>query len=222
MPKHNTGQKSAVLLIISVAILIVIGLLILQYVLFEATSVLVIVLGVVAAAALFSIAALIIYILAYAIRKAKINFFLYNRKSKSSVTVDELAFDVINEKLTLYFGLFLANSDSSIRSWASKKVGLEMEPEYRVLYYPWLIHTFIENDQIELWQALTSAPKEMIDAFENSLFACGAVELSQRLQFLRATFAGDISPMRDYLLAKKNDLQNAMTNYVKTNIHQYE
>lgn len=167
---------------------------------------------------LFAIAGVIFYILSLGMSKKKINFFLYDRKTKKEIPLEGLTFEIIIKKLDLYLGVILSHQSTAIDAWISRLVPVDVPPVFRPLIPLGVLYHLIEANQDHIWQSLGTCSKEDADQVENMMHFCGANEIARQIQYLRATYDGDPAQIRDYFLGQKQAVQELIVDYVRKNI----
>lgn len=175
--------------------------------------------GIIACILLFAIAAVILWILFAGLKKG--NYFLFDFKQKKSIAIDELTFEMIEEKLDLYYGAVVLYSPSLFDRLFKYNPFDIMPKPFKLLFPVYMIYSMIKANQDETWHSFGNAPKERIDKLENAIFRAGATEISERLQYLRANYSGDSYEIKTFFLSEKKYLQNFIIQYVKERINEF-
>lgn len=167
-----------------------------------------------------AISGLFIVLFAYSFGK-KHNVFLYDKKSKKEINVEDLTFEKVCEFLDLYIGLVFHGKDNiSISDFIEGEIFDKVSGYYRPLIVMRLLLIWIETDSKDKWKQFTQTDKIYIDAIEDILSNCGENIISSRLQYLRAS--EDDSEIESFFLGKVEYLKAYILNYVKANIHNFE
>ncbi|MBE6584326.1 MAG: hypothetical protein E7649_04985 [Ruminococcaceae bacterium] len=152
------------------------------------------------------------------------NFFLYDSKLKSNISVDELNFDIVNKKMTFV----MANLTSSASKVWTENV-FEMENEifedgddsfvplvaYKILY------DLFERSNEAIWQLYLAADDDIIDAIAAALDHNDDAELANAIKFLHENADGNYERTEKFLGDNKKYIQTKMVKYVKNNIDRF-
>ncbi len=189
------------------------------FILYRVDSIIDKALGIIACILLFVIAAILLWILFTGLKKQ--NFFLFDFEQKKMIAIDELTFEIIEEKLDLYYGTVVSYSPSSFdRLFRYNPFDVMPEP-FQLLFPVYIIYSMIRADQDETWHLFGNTSKELIDKLENAVSLVGATEISEKLQYLRANYSGDCDEIKIFFLSEKQYLQNFIIQYVKGRINQF-
>ena len=160
--------------------------------------------------------------LLYLARDTDPNFFLYDTKSGTNISADELTFDRVNSRMS-YFMTTLTTSQEKL--WAEN--ALNASPErfgineiYRPLAAYKMLYDLTEIDRPEGWALFLCATPSAIDALLDALEENGEEAMSKALYHAYNSASGrdDIEWLRDFLLGNAKYIRRRMLGYVQKNI----
>lgn len=164
------------------------------------------------------IAAMVIY-LATQMKDVEINFFLYNKTLNKNISVDNLTFKMVNDKMTLYISR-IGETEESI--WTSnvledpQKLG---DPaQFRTLLAYKMLYDLAELDDDKHWLDFYTCGGNTVSSIADAIAKNGDAEMARTLTELKNSFNGDISDIREFLVNNKPYMQKRMLRFVKSNI----
>ena len=154
----------------------------------------------------------------------KANFFLYDQKLKSNISVDEVDFELINKKMTFVMSKLTA---SASKVWTENVFETESDVfadgddrfvplvAYKILY------DLSQRANEGVWNLYLMADVSIIDAIAAALELNGDEELANALRFLHENAAGSYERSERFFADNIKYIQAKMVKYVKTNIHRF-
>lgn len=147
------------------------------------------------------------------------NFFLYQRSTGKNISVDELRFSMVNEKMSAYISVNFENSE---KLWMGDawSVGdrFGANGEYRGLVAYKMLFDLADHDDVEQWDYFAEAPAETVVGLCEALACCGDRNLAQKLTYIRSNCGVEIAPLRSLVLGNKKYLASKMVGFVRRNI----
>ena len=221
--KSFLKQNLQVVLFVLCGLLAILG--ILTFVLFAGQSdgvlnVLLIVLGVVVI--LEAIALALLALVTGSAEKA--NFFLYDPKLKANRSVEELSFEMINNKMT-YVMSKLTSTASKV--WTQNvfegesEIFEENDDRFIPLIAYKIIYDLSERASEGVWNLYLMADKSIIDAIAAALELNRDAELANAFRYLHENAAGSFERTEKFLSDNKKYIQTKMVKYVKANIDRF-
>ena len=223
------GLKSFLKRNLQVVLLSLCGLLtilgILTFVLFAGQSegalkALLIVLGIV-----LILAAICLALLALVTGSAeKANFFLYDSKLKANRPLDELSFEVINNKMTFVMSKLTSTAS---KVWTQNvfeeesDVFADNDDRFVPLIAYKIIYDLSERANEGVWNLYLMADKSIIDAIASALELNRDGELANAFRYLHENAAGSFERTEKFLADNKKYIQTKMVKYVKANIERF-
>lgn len=216
-------QNLQVVLFVLCGLLAILG--ILTFVLFAGQSegvlsVLLIILGVV-----LILAAVALAMLALVTGSAeRANFFLYDSKLKANRSVDELGFEVINNKMT-YVMSKLTSTASKV--WTQNvfeedsEVFADGDDRFVPLVAYKIIYDLSERANEGVWNLYLMADRSIIDSIAAALELNSDAELANAFRYLHENAAGSFERTEKFLADNKKYIQTKMVKYVKSNIDRF-
>ena len=174
----------------------------------------------ISSALFFIMTGLALYYL-YLSRENDPNFFLYDRTLRKNIAVEQLDFDLVNERMDFYLSLI---SDSGEQLWQgtvlSKSDGaFGREGVYRPLVaYKMLYDLTQANDDMQ-WGLLECADVTTIRLLTRALKQGGDVDMAQAIVDLyKGENALEGENLRDFLVGNQKYLRSRMLRYVKQHL----
>ncbi len=152
------------------------------------------------------------------------NFFLYDSKLKSNISVEELNFDIINKKMTF---VMTNLTSSASKVWTENVFEIESEifedgddsfvplVAYKILY------DLLERSNQAIWQLYLAADQEIIETIAAALTLNDDEELANAVKFLHENADGNYERTEKFLSDNKKYIQTKMVKYVKNNISRF-
>lgn len=162
--------------------------------------------------------ALLGYLL-FLFRDKEPNYFLYDRKLGKNMQLQELRFQTVNEKMSVYVS---TNFGSSEKLWMSdiwargERFGANGEYGGLVAYK--MLYDLADHDKADQWDYFAEAPLETVIRLCDTLSRSGDRNLAQKLMYIRENCGVEIAPLRSLLLGNKKYLANRMLGLVRRNI----
>ncbi len=160
--------------------------------------------------------------LLYLARDTDPNFFLYDTKSGTNISADELTFDRVNSRMS-YFMTTLTTSQEKL--WAEN--ALNASPErfgineiYRPLAAYKMLYDLGEIDTPEGWQLFLCAAPATVDTLANALLENGEDAMVNALRHAYNSASGrdDYEWIRDFILGNRKYISGRMMSYVRKNM----
>ena len=153
-----------------------------------------------------------------------VNFFLYDFKTKASISVDELDFNIINKKMTF---VMTKLATSAAAAWRENVFAEDKEifADGNVTYVPLIAYKMLydlcERANEEVWQSYIDADATVVEAVAAAVELNGDHDLGKAFRFLHDNADGDYERTEKFLADNKKYIQNKMVKYVKANIDRF-
>lgn len=164
------------------------------------------------------IAAMIIYV-ATQMKDVEPNFFLYDKTLRKNISIDNLTFKTVNDKMTLYISQ-IGETEESL--WVDnvledhEKLG---EPaEFRTVLAYKMLYDLADFDDDKHWLDFYTRGGNTVSSIADAIKKNGDIEMADTLVELKNSFNGDISDIKEFLVNNKPYLQKRMLKFVKANI----
>jgi hypothetical protein len=153
----------------------------------------------------------------------KHNVFLYDKKTKREIEVEDLTFERVCEFLDLYMGLvFYRTKHISLSDFRRDDFLASVPKKFHPLILMNLLLIWMEIGTHEQWKQLAQTDKKSVDAIENILLNCGEHVISSKVQYLRASYTGDDTEIKTFFLNNIEYLKGFILDYVKNHIHAFD
>ena len=155
----------------------------------------------------------------------KANFFLYDAKTKSNISVDELDFNLINRKMTF---VMIQLASSAAAAWKEnvfseeKDIFADGDDAFVPLVAYKMLYDLCERANDEVWQSYVDADASAVEAVAAAVELNGDYDLGKAFRFLHDNADGDYERTEKFLTDNKKYIQNKMVKYVKTNIDRFD
>lgn len=151
------------------------------------------------------------------------NVFLYDKKIKKNILLENLTFERVCEFLDIYLGLvFHGRKSLVIGDVFNSDLLKDVPKEYYPLIQIRVLLIWIEIDSDSKWKQFAFAEKVYIDTMEEVLFNYGEKLISSKIQYLWASYTGDNTEIKDFFCNNIDYLKEFILNYVKANIHSFD
>ena len=168
---------------------------------------------------LLIMAALLVYLL-YVSRDRDPHFFLYITSTQKNMSLDQLTFTQVNERMTMFLEL-LSEQPGMIWSdgYLENNHRYLAKEAYRPLVAYKMLYDLTVEDSDEWWAQLECASEDTVELVAYALQNAGESELPETLMELhrKATNREGCERLRDFLYTNQKYLRGRMLRYVKQN-----
>ena len=151
------------------------------------------------------------------------NFFLYDGKTKSNMSLEELDFEAVNRKMTFVMTKLSSNAS---QVWTENVFERDNEifegddcfvplVAYKILY------DLSDRANESIWNLYLLASPAIIDAIVTALEMNEDGELGKVFKFLHENADGSYERTKKFLADNTKYIQNKMVKYVKANINRF-
>lgn len=154
----------------------------------------------------------------------KANFFLYDSKLKANRAVDELNFEVINNKMTFVMSQL---TPTASKVWTQNVFETESDvfadgdDRFVPLIAYKIIYDLSERANEGVWNLYLMADKSIIDAIAAALELNRDGELANAFRYLHENAGGSFERTEKFLADNRKYIQTKMVKYVKSNIERF-
>lgn len=154
----------------------------------------------------------------------KANFFLYDQKLRSNMSVDDLDFDLINKKMTFVMSKLTA---SASKVWtenvfeSESDVFSDGDDRFVPLVAYKIIYDLSQRGNEGVWNLYLMADASIIDAIGAALELNDDEELANAFRFLHENASGSFERTERFLADNRKYIQAKMVKYVKANINRF-
>ena len=149
------------------------------------------------------------FIFAATLHTERKNFFLYDPKTGTEITAEELTWERIEERLSGCFAFY----------FASRRRLATMPEVLHPLFLPFYLLQFKEAEDPDVDRLLKN--KEMIDSAVLPLEKLGLGDDGRQLLYHFGSYTGDTTPFRAFLSSAEPRIREKITDYIKTNIDEF-
>ena len=150
------------------------------------------------------------------------NYFLYDRNSGKNISLDQLRFSMICEKMNMYISV---NFDNAEKLWLGDAwlIGdrFGANGEYRALVALKMLYDLADHDSEVEWAYFNDSSESVVANMCTALSRGGERNLAQKLMYIRQNCGSETAPLRSLLLGNKKYLANKMVGIVRNNIEWY-
>lgn len=171
----------------------------------------------VAAVLFFALVGLSLYYV-YLARENDPNFFLYDKELRKNISLDQLTFDMVNERMDFYLSLI---SDSDEELWqgavlAKSDGAFGREEVYRPLVAYKMLYDLTEHNDDICWNRLEFAEVTTIRLLTRALKQAGDNDMAQAIvELYKGENIEEGENLRDFLSGNRKYLRARMVRYVK-------
>ena len=170
-------------------------------------------------ASLFAVLAVVIIIYFVISRDTEPNFFLFDRAKKRNISVDNLNFTILNERMTFFLTLVCERTEDL---WLPGVLEDNRNFGYRGVYKPLVAYKMLydlgDKDNSALWEIVKHADPETIASVCNALERGGEQEMVKAFRYIYENFRDDDKKMRDFICGNLRYIRGKMLAYVKRHI----
>ena len=152
-------------------------------------------------------------------RDTEPNFFLFERSKKRNISVDNLTFTIVNERMTFFLGLVCETPD---QLWQEGILDDSRKFGYRGVYKPLVAYKMLydlgEKDIDAYWALLKNATPATINMLCEALERGGEQEMVKAFRYIYENCKNDDKKMQDFIRGNQRYLRGKMLTYVKRHI----
>lgn len=151
------------------------------------------------------------------------NFFLYDSKSKTNVSIEELDFDRINKKMTQVMAVLTTKAAQvwTENVFENDNEVFEDDDSFVPLVAYKILYDLHDRANESVWNLYLMADESIIDSIANALELNEDHELGKAFKFLHSNAGGSYERTERFLSDNKKYIQNKMVKYVKANINRF-
>ncbi len=168
---------------------------------------------------LMLILSLLIAYYLYVIRDVEPNFFLFDRKKKKNIPIENLNFTIVNERMSFFLTMVC---ESVGELWTENTLECDRKLGYRRVYRPLLAYKMLydlaEMDIAEYWSFLFYAKPEVIESVANALEQGGEQEMVKAFRYIMEHYRETPEKIKDFVCGNKKYIRGRMMSYIKRNI----
>ncbi len=152
-------------------------------------------------------------------RDAEPNFFLFDRARKRNIPVEELTFQIVNERMNIYLN---SVSDSAEALWQEDILENDRKLGVRKVYRPLLAYKMLydlgDKNVDDYWNYLFRASPETLDSICNALTQGGEAEMVKAFRFIMTNYRDNPAKVKDFIIGNLRYIRGRMLGYIKKHI----
>ena len=154
----------------------------------------------------------------YLSRSSDPNFFLYDKDQRKNIPVEQLTFDIVNERMSFYLSLI---SDSDDELWqgavlAKSDGSFGREEVYRPLVAYKMLYDLTASEDEFVWDRITFAETSTIRLLTRAIKQAGDADMAQAIaELYKGEDLEEGENLRDFLVGNQKYLRARMLRYVK-------
>ncbi len=164
----------------------------------------------------------LVFYYSYASRDAEPNFFLFDRKKKRNIPVEELKFSIVNERMNFFLTMVC---DSAEQLWKDLVLEKDLKLGYRRIYRPLLAYKMLydlaDKNQDSYWALLIGADSNTLESLYSALEQGGEGEIIRVFRYVMENYRNNPDQIKDFVTGNLKYLQGRMMSYIKRNIEQF-
>ena len=159
----------------------------------------------------------------YLSRESEPNFFLYDQTQRKNISVEQLTFSTVNDRMDFYLSLI---SDSDEELWqggvlAKSDGSFGREDVYRPLVAYKMLYDLTDRDDDVQWGLLEFAEVTTIRLLTRALKQGGDADMAQAIVELYKGEGEEGENLRDFLKGNQKYLRGRMLRYVKQHLEYF-
>ena len=155
-------------------------------------------------------------------RDVEPNFFLFDRAKKKNISVDDLTFKIVNERMSFFLTL---HCDSVEQLWNENALENDSKLGYRRVFRPLLAYKMLydlaDKNLDTYWNCLLNASPDVIASLCNALEQGGEQEMVKAFRFLMDNYKGEPHKIKDFITGNTKYIRGKMLAYIKRNIERF-
>ncbi len=173
-------------------------------------------------AVLMIILSLLIGVYLWLCRDTEPNFFLFDRKKKRNISIEELTFKLANERLSF---LLTTVSQSEEELWSADVLENELKLGYRKVYRPLIAYKMLydlaDKNIDSCWDYLQSSTPETVISICKALEQAGETEMVKAFRFIMENYRQDPSKIRNFVIGNQKYIRGRIMSYIKRHIEMF-
>ena len=170
-------------------------------------------------AALMLVMTLLIGYYLFITRDAEPNFFLFDRAKKKNISVDDLTFQIVNERMN-FFQTLVCNSPEQL--WQNDILDNNVKMGFRKVYRPLLAYKMLydlaDKDIATYWDLLFHAAPATIDSLCSALEQGGETDMVKAFRYMMENCRETPNKIKDFVAGNMRYIRGRMLGYIKRNI----
>ncbi len=150
------------------------------------------------------------------------NFFLFDRQKKRNISIDELNFTIVNERLSF---LLTAVSGSMEELWNEDVLENELKLGYRKVYRPLIAYKMLydlaDKNIDSYWSYLENASPETVQSIAKALEQAGETEMVKVFRFIMENYRNEPAKIRNFVSGNLKYIRGRIMAYIKHNIEMF-
>lgn len=150
------------------------------------------------------------------------NFFLFDRQKKRNISIDELNFTIVNERLSF---LLTAVSRSMEELWNEDVLENELKLGYRKVYRPLIAYKMLydlaDKNIDSYWSYLENASPETVQSIAKALEQAGETEMVKVFRFIMDNYRNEPAKIRNFVSGNLKYIRGRIMAYIKHNIEMF-
>ncbi len=147
------------------------------------------------------------------------NFFLFDRVKKKNISVDDLTFKIVNERMNFFQTLV---SSSPEQLWQSEVLENSTKMGYRKVYRPLLAYKMLydlaDKNIASYWELLYNASPETVDSLCGALEQGGEQEMVKAFRYMMEHYRDNPEKIKEFITGNTRYIRGRMLGYIKLNI----
>ncbi len=152
-------------------------------------------------------------------RDAEPNFFLFDRAKKKNISVDDLTFQIVNERMN-FFQTLVCNSPEQL--WQNDILDNNVKMGFRKVYRPLLAYKMLydlaDKDIATYWDLLFHAAPATIDSLCSALEQGGETDMVKAFRYMMENCRENPNKIKDFVAGNMRYIRGRMLGYIKRNI----
>ena len=150
------------------------------------------------------------------------NFFLFDKKTKRNISVEELSDKMINDKMMEFFAGY-AQSEGKL--WTSGVLGsetLEMEEQYKPAVAYKLLYDLAVINKDAGWKCFDLASSETVEFIADGFVQNEDAAMADYIRQFKNSHPFNVEQFKQFIISNKDYLGAKLCMYVRNNIGKFE
>ena len=152
-------------------------------------------------------------------RDADPNFFLFDRTKRRNIPVENLNFDIVNERMSFFLTMVCQTVE---QLWTGDVLESDRKLGFRRVYRPLvaykMLYDLADKDEDSYWALLYSASPATLNSLCSALEQGGEREMVKAFRYITENYRDNPEKIKDFVCGNMRYIRGRMLGYIKRNI----
>ena len=152
-------------------------------------------------------------------RDADPNFFLFDRTKRRNIPVENLNFDIVNERMSFFLTMVCQTVE---QLWTGDVLESDRKLGFRRVYRPLvaykMLYDLADKDEDSYWALLYSASPATLNSLCSALEQGGEREMVKAFRYITENYRDNPDKIKDFVCGNMRYIRGRLLGYIKRNI----